>query len=273
MRNSLTEDSVVEFAMSEPTPDVPNLGELMTRYLERRADACAVGIAAAAEEMTPYEAGPVQPVDARLAWDEALAVFTYGDPAVSTRGWMAPPGWVGLVAGHEPVLGIALCAGNFPQLLRSFHMLLQTAELTAPRSASRPAAEIELAPWADSIAERKQPPQLLLGLGVLRLARQLDAAKVYVQKLDAGIPATWRTAWENERAALAWHAGRAEEALAKWQQLQSTTPVLFNRGMAQLFLGQTAAAREHLSAAVARLPETGAWHHLGRLYLTLAQGR
>ena len=30
-------------------------------------------------------------------------------------------------------------------------------------------------------------------------------------------------------------------------------------------------AREHDPAAVAQLPENSAWHHLGRLYLTLAQ--
>ena len=47
----------------------------------------------------------------------------------------------------------------------------------------------------------------------------------------------------------------------------------FNRGMAQLFLGRNAEAVASLTAAVAGLPETSAWHHLGQLYLALARGR
>ena len=47
--------------------------------------------------------------------------------------------------------------------------------------------------------------------------------------------------------------------------------MLFNRGMASLFLGKFADARAALSEAVKQLPEGDGWHHLGRLYLTLAQ--
>ena len=45
------------------------------------------------------------------------------------------------------------------------------------------------------------------------------------------------------------------------------------RGMAALFLGRAAEAVEPLKAAIAGLPETSAWHHLGCLYLALAQAR
>jgi uncharacterized protein HemY len=64
-----------------------------------------------------------------------------------------------------------------------------------------------------------------------------------------------------------------DEALAAWRQLEPSVPVLFNLGMAELFLGQFDAAREHLTAAVGQLPESSAWHHLGRLYLALARDR
>jgi hypothetical protein len=50
-------------------------------------------------------------------------------------------------------------------------------------------------------------------------------------------------------------------------------PVLFNRGMAALFLGDAAEARTCLNQAVQQLPEESAWHHLGRLYLALAESR
>jgi tetratricopeptide (TPR) repeat protein len=250
----------------------PTLNDLLARYLQKQADACAVGAAAAADEVTPYEAGPVQPIDPKLAWDEALAVFALAGALDSTRGWRAPPLWPSLVASHEPVVALALCAGNFPQLVRNFHMILQSTDLTSLKpQPGRPIAAPELATWAESVAQRREQPHMLLALGTLRLAKQLDAAEEYVRKHDADIGPSWRAAWENEKAALAWHAGRTEEALALWQRLEPTVAVLFNRGMAQLFLGNAAAGRTDLSAAVAQLPETSAWHHLGRLYLTLAR--
>jgi len=49
-------------------------------------------------------------------------------------------------------------------------------------------------------------------------------------------------------------------------------PVLFNRGMAALFLDRPAEARADLRKATERLPESSGWHHLGRLYLALAGG-
>jgi len=252
----------------------PNLADLMSRYLQRQADACAVGAAASPDEVTPYEAGPVQPIDPKLAWDEALTVFKLAGQPADTRTWKAPPGWPSLVAGHEPVLALAMSAGNFPQLVRNFHMILQTTELTKLKpQPGRATLAPELADWANDTAGRKQFPQVLLALGALRLAKQFDTADAFAQKHDPQVPASWRMAWDNERAALAWHAGRAEEALAIWQKLEPTVPALFNRGMAELFLGETGAGREHLAAAVARIPESSAWHHLGRLYLTLAQGR
>ena len=53
--------------------------------------------------------------------------------------------------------------------------------------------------------------------------------------------------------------------------MPANTPVLFNRGMAALFSDRPQEARTALTEAVARLPEAGAWHHLGRLYLALAE--
>ncbi len=265
--------------MAHETPVQPKLGDLLARHLEKQAEACAVGAAASPDEalpgeVMPYEAGPVQPIDPKLAWDESLAVFTLAAQPVNPRSWRAPPAWSSLVASHEPVVALALCAANFPQLVRNFHMILQVTDLTTLRPhPGRPAPAAELAAWAETTAERKQFPQTLLALGTLRLAKQLDAAEDYVRKHDGAIPAAWRSAWENEKAALAWHAGRGNEALAAWQQLEATVAVLFNRGMAELFLGDASAAREHLIAAVGGLPESSAWHHLGRLYLTLAQER
>jgi predicted Zn-dependent protease len=87
------------------------------------------------------------------------------------------------------------------------------------------------------------------------------------------VPAAWRAAWTNETAALAWQRGRVEDAVRLWTALPESVPVLFNRGMAALFLSRPAEARASLAQAAAQLPEDSAWHHLARLYLALAEMR
>src|SRR5262249_9204107 len=121
--------------------------------------------------------------------------------------------------------------------------------------------------WAGTLAE---PGQRLLAAGALRLARQFDRAEAL---LAGDFPPAWQACRDNERAALAWHRGQAERALTLWHAQAPTTPGRFNRGMAALFLGQTALAVQSLGQAVAGLPETSAWHHLAALYLALAQAR
>src|SRR5205823_3721589 len=66
--------------------------------------------------------------------------------------------------------------------------------------------------------------------------------------------------------------GRREQAAALWAK-SDDVPALFNRGMAALFQGKAAEALAPLRQAVARLPENSSWHHLGQLYLTLAEMR
>jgi tetratricopeptide (TPR) repeat protein len=254
------------------TPVQPSLNEMFGKFLSRQAAAQAAGITAADDgDVVPFEAVPVQPVDAKLAWDEARSVLGFfGAKKVSAL--KAPGDWSNLVASHEPTAAVALAAGNFPQLVRDLHQLLQAPDRTALRAtASRPLPAPGLIEWADSVLADKKYPQALLAIAALRLARQFDAAEARLKALAGEVPEEWRPAFENERAALAWHRGQAEEAARLWAAQPESVPVLFNRGMAALFLGKTAEARASLSKAVTQLPEDNAWHHLGRLYLALAE--
>jgi len=244
------------------------VAELFARYLERQVDAQAegLGFAPALGEVEPYDSVPVQPIDPRLAWDEARAVLqTFA--GLSPAQGKAPLEWPHLVAGYEPALALAFALGNYPQLVRDLHALLAGGNLSALRG--RPAgtlADEALLAWA-----RRQTGSYprLLAAGVLRLARAYDEA---AELLEQAAPGTgeWHAVWENERAALAWHRGQAEEALTLWQHQAESVPVLFNRGMASLFLGRTEEARTALGPAVAALPDSSSWHHLGQLYLALA---
>jgi tetratricopeptide (TPR) repeat protein len=243
----------------------------MARYLRRRTEDQTEGLVSkdASGEVVPFEAAPVQTVDPRLAWDEALAgLKMFGAVSASLK---APPDWPVLVASQEPAVALAFAVGNFPQLVRHVQPLLHAKVTELRPGAGRPIAVPELLKWAAQTAKKKQYPESLLAVGALRLARQFDKADELIAKQRNDVPAEWQAAFANEDAALAWHRGRADEALKLWRSQAESVPVLFNRGMAALFTGKAADARTALNAAIGKLPEEGAWHHLGRLYLALAE--
>jgi tetratricopeptide (TPR) repeat protein len=248
----------------------PPLSALFTEYLQGQtaAQAQGLGYAPPSGEVEPYESVPVQPVDPRQAWTDALAAADLF-PGAGKATWTAPTDWPMLVGAREPALALAFCLGNFPQMVRNLHPLLAGGDLTALRAGpTHVAAAPMLIEWARTCNDESQA---LLAAGVLRVAGQFDAAADLLRRWQP--PAEWRAVYANEEAALAWHRGSAEEAAALWQAQAESVPVLFNRGMAALFLGEAATAREALTRATAALPETGAWHHLGRLYLALADAR
>src|SRR6266446_2412858 len=147
------------------TADQPDLAYLLSGYLKRQTDAHALGLATfeLPGEVVPYEAGPVQPIDPCLAWTEAGAAARFLVPEAAAQSWQAPPSWPALVAGHEPTVALALCMGNFPQLVRDLHPLLQTASLTELRPGSgRPAVVPGLTEWAAQVAQKKSFPQALV---------------------------------------------------------------------------------------------------------------
>ena len=249
----------------------PPLSELLGRYLQQQADAHESGMALPESlgEVMPYDAAPAQPVDPRTAWSEAVKALELPRSDTSVA---APPDWPVLVVSHEPETALAFAAGNFPQLVRNLLPLYQTKVLTSLCPRGTPGAPAPaLVEWATSTLQKRIFPGGLLAIGALRLARQFDAADELVHEHASGVPAAWRAAWTNEQAALAWHRGQTDAAAASWETQKASVPVLFNRGMSALFLGSRAKARTALDAAVTQLPDNSAWHHLGRLYLTLAE--
>src|SRR5262245_36078377 len=260
---------------TDPENEGLSLSELMSAYLN--AQAARFGETGerpgSGSEVELHEAATTQAPDPRLAWEEATTALRLGSTSARTAlpAWSAVPDWKALVAAQEPALDLALCAGNFPQMVRNLNLLLQ-GTVPEPRPAMRDLSNPALTAWAEEQSRRPWPCPLL-AVGVLRLARDADGAAVLLKRTGSA-PAEWRAAWQNEEAALAWDAGRRALALALWQSLPADfAPALFNRGMALLFSGKAPEARGPLTQAVAKLPEDNSWHHLGRLYLTLAEMR
>lgn len=254
------------------------LGELFAGYIQNRARRFESGEAVPdlGSEVVPHDAAPSQAPDARLAWDEAVAVLASASRAGKTIRNTLPecPEWKTLVMAQEPALDLAFCVGNFPQMVRDLASLLAATVDRLPASRSRPVSLPGVAEWAEQVA-RKPFPQPLLAAGMMRLTREYDRAEALLTEAAKSAPSEMKDAVANERAALLWHSGKRKEALAAWEKETSADylPAVFNRGMALLFLGQPTAARPLLSRAVAELPDDSSWHHLARLYLTLAEMR
>jgi hypothetical protein len=249
------------------------LNDLFSQYLQRQIAAGWDGfLAQHAGEVVPFEAAPVQPVEARLAWSEALSVLEFFGDHQAAKSVAMPAEWPTLVAQQDPVMALAFCAGNFPQSVRNLHALLQAAELTSLRpGAQRPPSAPAVLHWAEQQTKKGAFPQTLVVLGVLRLAKQFGPAEDMTKAFSPKVPAEWQAAWSNEQAALAWHDGRCDEAIRLWHAQEESVPVLFNRGMAALFSDQLPEARADLNRAVDQLGEDNSWHHLGKLYLALAE--
>jgi tetratricopeptide (TPR) repeat protein len=241
---------------------------LFLQYLQRQTEAGASGLwgLAPTGEVLPYEAVSLQPTDPGLAWDEALTAVHLAGPKAEKRACQVPSDWPSLVANHEPVMAVPFCAGNFPQLVRDLKSLVQASKLSDIRPAESAAAQGREGVAATTSAF----PQILVTIGALRLAKRFDEALALIGSAEKTAPAGSQDGLANERAAVLWHQGRAKEAADLWRTRAETAPVLFNRGMAALFMDEPAAARPWLTEAVNHIPDKSAWHHLGRLYLALA---
>src|SRR5438874_3145440 len=250
--------------------ELPHMNEMLKEYLERRTSAHSAGMAAVDRgEVEPYDAVPPQVLDPKQAWDEATTVFAHFGlwPNLS-----APADWPSLVANPDTAIALPFAAGYFPQSVRDLQRLARSvppAELPTETGAPIPADGLDT--WVGERESSGDVAGLLLTAGVLRLARQFDRAERVLKKCEKEARAQWKSAWTNERAALLWVRGPRVEAEKLWKSLPQSAPALFNRGVAALFLGDKSAARESFCKAVTQIAESSGWHHLGRLYLALAQ--
>jgi tetratricopeptide (TPR) repeat protein len=258
--------------MTRTNPDrvaQPSLQDLMVRFLASRSDAASPAVEPAEGEVEPYEVAAGFRVDPRAAWADATDAL----PA-RPEPWKLPTEWAALVAQPAAAFAVAHAAGNFPQRVKDLQPLLakfDPAELR-PSGSQPPSPGLSgLRTWIIRETKKGQPVAALLAAGVARSIGELDWAEELLASAEPLCSGELRATWGNERAALLWHRGRSEEALATWSALPESPAVLFNRGMALLFLGKLADARAALTRAVVVIPEESGWNALARLYLAIAE--
>lgn len=247
-------------ARNTPTPfGQPTLEDLMVRFLAARSDAACAAVESSEGEVEPHEVAAGFRVDPRAAWTDARQAFTPGAQAPGSPATPLPADWASLVNQPASTFAVPMAAGHFPQRVRDLQPLLtrfNPAELRPDGSQPALPGLSGLRTW---IRKNGATEPVLAG-GLARLIGDFDAAAELLPAGDA-----------NEQAALLWQRGRAEEALAAWNAADDSPAVLFNRGMALLFLGRFAQAKNALPAAVAVLPDASGWNALARLYLAVAE--
>lgn len=255
----------------------PQLGQLFADFMRTRA--AGPEIEPFIAEVLPYQASGVHPVDPRLALEEAVEAAAFLLPAndaepFKLNNFKVPGCWGMLVRAHDGNLGVPLCLGNFPQMIRDIAPFLAGKDLA--KAQAKPAQPLdlgdqgELEAWGVKMLAKDRPAEALFAVAALRMVRRFDESERLLQQVQLkGSPVPLL---ENERAALAWHRGQNEAAKKLWaaHPKQQSPAVLFNRGVAALFTDQPREAAHHLTQALAVLPDKSAWHHLGRLYLLVA---
>jgi hypothetical protein len=253
------------------TKKQPTIAELTANMLNHTTDAATLETALdALGAVEPHEVAVGFRAEPRLAWQEALAVLAaFGHAAVSIP---APADWGRLVVRQEAVAAVPFALGNYPQRVRDLGTLLAAQDLRTllPTNVETEAASNGLVQWGTPFIEHGTLPQALVAAANYRAANDFDRAATTLADLADRVPSAWQPVLANEQAALLWQRGQFAEALAAWERQADSAVVSFNRGMANLFLGNIAAAQANLRQAVALLPDNSAWHHLASLYAALA---
>ena len=246
----------------------PSLTDLMVRFLATRSDAASGAAVEPAEgEVEPYEVAAGFRVDPRATWTDAIASLATGPTPV-------PAEWSSLVSQPMVAFAVPLAAGNYPQRVKDLHPLLTrfVPSDLRPSSGELPVLGLSgLRTWIVREAKKPQATATLLAAGVARLLGEVDWAAGLLADAETRCTGDLRATWENEQAALLWQRGEGTAALAAWEAMAESPRVLFNRGMALLFLGKPAEARSALMGAVNSLPESSGWTELARLYLAVAE--
>ena len=232
----------------------PSLEDLMVRFLANHSDAAATAVEFGEGDVEPHEVATGFRVDPSAAWNDATS-------QINAATVPLPPDWANLVNQPVSTFAVPMAIGNFPQKVRDLQPLLakfDPAELRPSGSQPPTPGLSALRSWI----AKNSSNHPLVAAGLSRALGDFDSADKLLTNND---PTS-----ANERAALLWHRGRCAEALAAWNALPDSPAVLFNRGMASLFLGKLSEAKTILTQAVSTLPETSDWKTLALLYITVA---
>jgi hypothetical protein len=249
--------------MNRPTASNPSaqptIDTLMVRFLATRSDA-ASAVETGESEVEPHEVAAGFRVDPRAAWLDATAPITTGGNAPPPAVQL-PTEWAVLVAQPAAAFAVPMAAGHFPQRVKDLQPLLAKFNPAELRPSGTQAALPSFTGLRNWLAKNGSANPRVAA-GIARTLGDFDTAAKLIDNASGA---------ENDRAALLWQKGQCAEALTAWDAMPETPAVLFNRGMARLFLGRIAESQAFFQRAIDAIPETSGWHALARLYLAVAE--
>lgn len=249
----------------KPKPSTPKaLREMFTRLLQNRVQQALKGILPPDEGETvlPHSSLTGIAIDPANAWKEsqfclksALGKAPSSIPCV--------PGWVGFIQSMGSFSAMPMASGHFPQAMKNLWDLPEG--LSGESSWNTGASLPELEGWVNH--PKQSVARHLIATGTCRLSGEHDLAKKYLDAIERDISGE---AFQNEMGALEWARGSHKSARACWEKAESLPMACFNLGLACLADGSKNKATHHFQQAVAAIPSTSGWHHLGELYLQIA---
>ncbi|QJX00125.1 tetratricopeptide repeat protein [Frigoriglobus tundricola] len=237
----------------------PTIEALMVRFLASRSDAAPAAVETGESEVEPHEVAAGFRVDPRAAWLDATASIVTGGNAPPPAVQL-PPDWAALVAQPAAAFAVPMAAGHFPQRVKDLQPLLAKFDPAELRPTGTQASVPGFAGLRGWVAKNGTSNPLVAS-GIARTLGDFQTADTLLSGVSGA---------DNDRAALLWQMGQCTEALAAWDAMTETPAVLFNRGMARLFLGQLSGARSAFQKATESIPEASGWYALARLYLAVA---
>jgi hypothetical protein len=238
----------------------PTIEALMVRFLASRSDAAAAAVESGEGEVEPHEVAAGFRVDPRAAWLDATAAITTGGNAPPPA--IQPPSeWISLVGQPAATFALPMAPGHYPQRVKDLHPLLAKFNPSELRPSGNQHPTTGFAGLRNWLAKSGSTAPRIAA-GIARTLGEFDtAARLLASESDC----------ENDRTAELWMRGECDKALAAWDSMSDSPAVLFNRGMARLFLGDLASAKTALQKAIDAIPESSGWNALARLYLAVAE--
>src|SRR5262249_50151146 len=142
----------------------PKLAELMTRFLNRKAqDRKAGWPEMPVDEVELHEAAFAPQVEPRTAWEEPMAALRLLGPEKASFGNSLPPGWPAFMQHPGSVPGVVFAAGNYPQLIRDLPELIRTQPRAGLLHSQADYDVSGVESWASQAASRNNPVSAMMG--------------------------------------------------------------------------------------------------------------
>ena len=242
----------------------PSLNELLSRYLNDPSQHSG-SLNNRLGMMEPYEVQGAFRPDARQTWRDATSVMElFG---LKSETLTIAPEWDSFTDLERTLPLLPIGFGLFPQRVSAtidWNGSLSNATTPVPGFS-------RLRQWLNDSISHENPKRLLIASGIAATLGDTERAVQLIQAAQPHCDAGWQPVWRNQKDAVAFLTGTASDGL--FPQERSDPLTQFNRGVLALHDDNPTMAHSEFESATSIMPETSSWHHLAKLYQSVAEMR